>query len=165
LAPTMPRLLRWKDTAGRSAVGNGRRQFEVPPERLSIFGACLRHGHPRAGDGRGTVCAERPHAAGRRYAPGMIPGFPLAVPGIKYNLRCEAVTACRIETVDFQTLVGISLGKRRMTSSVWPTLSCDGIWCNCAAPTSWAACWRNGLRWHRSNWPGVSQSTSHVGCR
>ncbi len=30
-------------------------------------------------------CAERSHAAGRQYAPGMIPGFPLAVPGIKYN--------------------------------------------------------------------------------
>ena len=41
-------------------------------------------------------------------APGMIPGFPLAVPGIKYNFRCEAVTACQIGTVDFQTFIEIS---------------------------------------------------------
>jgi CRP/FNR family cyclic AMP-dependent transcriptional regulator len=43
-------------------------------------------------------------------APGMIPGFPLAVPGIKYNFRCEAVTACEVGTVDFQTFIEISLG-------------------------------------------------------
>jgi len=43
-------------------------------------------------------------------APGMIPGFPLAVPGIRYSLRCEAVTACQIGTVDFQTFIEISLG-------------------------------------------------------
>src|SRR5207253_11459239 len=43
-------------------------------------------------------------------APGMIPGFPLAVPGIKCNFRCEAVTACQIGTVDFQTFIEISLG-------------------------------------------------------
>ena len=43
-------------------------------------------------------------------APGMIPGFPLAVPGIKYSFRCEAVTACQIGTVDFQTFIEISLG-------------------------------------------------------
>jgi CRP/FNR family cyclic AMP-dependent transcriptional regulator len=43
-------------------------------------------------------------------APGMIPGFPLAVPGIKYNFRCEAVTPCQIGTVDFQTFIEISLG-------------------------------------------------------
>ncbi len=43
-------------------------------------------------------------------APGMIPGFPLAVPGIKYNLRCEAVTPCQIGTVDFHKLIEISLG-------------------------------------------------------
>jgi CRP/FNR family cyclic AMP-dependent transcriptional regulator len=43
-------------------------------------------------------------------APGMIPGFPLAVPGIKYNFRCEAVTACQIGTVDFKTFIEISLG-------------------------------------------------------
>ncbi len=43
-------------------------------------------------------------------APGMIPGFPLPVPGIRYNFRCEAVTACQIGTVDFKTLIEISLG-------------------------------------------------------
>jgi CRP-like cAMP-binding protein len=43
-------------------------------------------------------------------APGMIPGFPLAVPGIKYSFRCEAVTACQIGTVDFQNFIEISLG-------------------------------------------------------
>jgi CRP/FNR family transcriptional regulator, cyclic AMP receptor protein len=43
-------------------------------------------------------------------APGMIPGFPLAVPGIKYNFRCEAVTACQVATVDFQKFIEISLG-------------------------------------------------------
>jgi CRP/FNR family cyclic AMP-dependent transcriptional regulator len=43
-------------------------------------------------------------------APGMIPGFPLAVPGIKYNFRCEAVTPCQIATVDFQKFIEISLG-------------------------------------------------------
>lgn len=43
-------------------------------------------------------------------APGMIPGFPLAVPGIKYNFRCEAVTLCQIGTVDFQKFIEISLG-------------------------------------------------------
>ena len=43
-------------------------------------------------------------------APGMIPGFPLAVPGIKYNFRCEAVTACNVGTVDFQHFIEISLG-------------------------------------------------------
>ncbi len=43
-------------------------------------------------------------------APGMIPGFPLAVPGIKYNFRCEAVTPCQIGTVSFQKFIEISLG-------------------------------------------------------
>jgi CRP/FNR family transcriptional regulator, cyclic AMP receptor protein len=43
-------------------------------------------------------------------APGMIPGFPLAVPGIKYNFRCEAITACQIGTLDFQTFIEICLG-------------------------------------------------------
>jgi hypothetical protein len=43
-------------------------------------------------------------------APGMIPGLPLAVPGIKYFFRCEAVTACQIGTVDFQTYIEIALG-------------------------------------------------------
>jgi CRP/FNR family transcriptional regulator, cyclic AMP receptor protein len=43
-------------------------------------------------------------------APGMIPGFPPPVPGISYNFRCEAVTACRVGTIDLETLVKISLG-------------------------------------------------------
>jgi len=38
------------------------------------------------------------------------PRFPLAVPGIKYNLRCEAVTPCQIGTVDFHKFIEISLG-------------------------------------------------------
>ena len=29
-------------------------------------------------------------------APGMIPGFPPPVAGIRYNFRCEAVTECQI---------------------------------------------------------------------
>jgi len=32
------------------------------------------------------------------------------VPGIKYNLRCEAVTPCQIGTVDFHKFIEISLG-------------------------------------------------------
>jgi CRP-like cAMP-binding protein len=43
-------------------------------------------------------------------APGMIPGFPLAVPGIMYNFRCEAVTACQVGTIDFQKFIEICLG-------------------------------------------------------
>src|SRR5271154_2548494 len=43
-------------------------------------------------------------------APGMIPGFPPAVPGISYNFRCEAVTICRIGTIELEALVEISLG-------------------------------------------------------
>src|SRR5208337_1703033 len=43
-------------------------------------------------------------------APGMIPGFPPPVPGISYNFRCEAVTPCRIGTIDLEAFVEISLG-------------------------------------------------------
>jgi CRP/FNR family transcriptional regulator len=43
-------------------------------------------------------------------APGMIPGFPPPVPGISYNFRCEAVTACRVGTIDLEKFVEISLG-------------------------------------------------------
>jgi CRP-like cAMP-binding protein len=55
-------------------------------------------------------------------APGMIPGFPPPVPGISYNFRCEAVTVCRIGTIELKTLVEISLGIasadfKRMASS------------------------------------------------
>jgi CRP/FNR family transcriptional regulator len=43
-------------------------------------------------------------------APGMVPGFPPAVPGISYSFRCEAVTACRVGSIEFEALVDISLG-------------------------------------------------------
>jgi CRP/FNR family transcriptional regulator, cyclic AMP receptor protein len=43
-------------------------------------------------------------------APGMIPGFPPQVPGISYNFRCEAVTVCRVGTIQLEALVEISLG-------------------------------------------------------
>jgi len=43
-------------------------------------------------------------------APGMIPGVPAAVAGIKYNFRCEAVTDCRIGTVPLATFIEIALG-------------------------------------------------------
>ena len=43
-------------------------------------------------------------------APGMIPGFPPPVAGISYNFRCEAVTLCRIGTIELEALVEISLG-------------------------------------------------------
>jgi CRP-like cAMP-binding protein len=43
-------------------------------------------------------------------APGMVPGFPPPVPGISYNFRCEAVTLCRIGTIELEAFVEISLG-------------------------------------------------------
>ncbi|MGA2456470.1 MAG: Crp/Fnr family transcriptional regulator [Terriglobales bacterium] len=43
-------------------------------------------------------------------APGMVPGFPPPVPGISYNFRCEAVTTCKIGTIDLGSFVEISLG-------------------------------------------------------
>ena len=43
-------------------------------------------------------------------APGMIPGFPPPVLGISYNFRCEAVTVCRVGTIDLESFVEISLG-------------------------------------------------------
>src|SRR6202165_5701199 len=43
-------------------------------------------------------------------APGMIPVLPLAVPGIKYNFRCEAVTDCQIGTMTLAALIQIALG-------------------------------------------------------
>jgi CRP-like cAMP-binding protein len=43
-------------------------------------------------------------------APGMIPGFPPAVSGIRYNFRCEAVTECRIGTATLSTFIEIALG-------------------------------------------------------
>ena len=55
-------------------------------------------------------------------APGMIPGFPPRVIGIKYDFRCEAVTDCQIGTVELQKFIEISLGIdsedfKRMASS------------------------------------------------
>jgi CRP/FNR family transcriptional regulator len=55
-------------------------------------------------------------------APGMVPGFPPPVPGISYNFRCEAVTICRVGTIELEALVEISLGIasvdfKRMASS------------------------------------------------
>jgi CRP-like cAMP-binding protein len=43
-------------------------------------------------------------------APGMIPGFPPPVQGIRYNFRCEAISECRVGTIDPNTLMQISLG-------------------------------------------------------
>ena len=43
-------------------------------------------------------------------APGMIPGVPPAVTGIRYNFRCEAVTECQIGTVGLATFIEIALG-------------------------------------------------------
>jgi CRP/FNR family transcriptional regulator, cyclic AMP receptor protein len=43
-------------------------------------------------------------------APGMIPGFPPPVAGITYNFRCEAVTPCRIGTIELEAFVEICLG-------------------------------------------------------
>jgi len=43
-------------------------------------------------------------------APGMIPGFPIAVTGVNYNFRCEAVTKCQVGTVELNTFIEISLG-------------------------------------------------------
>lgn len=42
--------------------------------------------------------------------PGMIPGVPPTVTGIRYNFRCEAVTDCRIGTVALATFIEIALG-------------------------------------------------------
>jgi CRP/FNR family transcriptional regulator, cyclic AMP receptor protein len=43
-------------------------------------------------------------------APGMIPGVPPAVIGIRYNFRCEAVTDCQIGTITLATFIEIALG-------------------------------------------------------
>jgi len=55
-------------------------------------------------------------------AAGLVPGFPPPVPGISYNFRCEAVTLCRIGTIDLETFIQICLGiasadLERMTAS------------------------------------------------
>src|SRR5246500_3657084 len=43
-------------------------------------------------------------------APGMIPGFPPPVSGIRYNFRCEAVTECQIGAIALETFIEIALG-------------------------------------------------------
>jgi CRP/FNR family cyclic AMP-dependent transcriptional regulator len=43
-------------------------------------------------------------------APGMIPGVPPAVTGIRYDFRCEAVTACQVGTVTLGQFIEIALG-------------------------------------------------------
>lgn len=43
-------------------------------------------------------------------APGMIPGVPPTVTGIRYDFRCEAVTECQIGTVTLTTFIAIALG-------------------------------------------------------
>jgi len=43
-------------------------------------------------------------------APGMIPGFPPPVSGIRYNFRCEAVTDCQVGAVALETFIEIALG-------------------------------------------------------
>jgi CRP-like cAMP-binding protein len=43
-------------------------------------------------------------------APGMVPGFPPPVTGFSYKFRCEAVTPCRIGTIELESLIEISLG-------------------------------------------------------
>jgi len=43
-------------------------------------------------------------------APGMIPGVPPSVTGIKYDFRCEAVTDCQIGTVTLAAFIEIALG-------------------------------------------------------
>ena len=43
-------------------------------------------------------------------APGIIPGFPPPVSGIRYNFRCEAVTDCQIGAVGLETFIEIALG-------------------------------------------------------
>jgi CRP-like cAMP-binding protein len=43
-------------------------------------------------------------------SPGLIPAFPMAVPGITYNFRCEAVTNCEVGTIGLNSFVKICLG-------------------------------------------------------
>ena len=55
-------------------------------------------------------------------APGLVPGFPPRVIGIKYDFRCEAITDCQVGTVELEKFIEISLGIdsedfKRMASS------------------------------------------------
>ena len=47
-------------------------------------------------------------------APGLIPAFPVAVAGITYNFRCEAVTSCQIGTIEMNRFINICLGIESM---------------------------------------------------
>jgi CRP-like cAMP-binding protein len=60
-------------------------------------------------------------------APGMIPGVPPAVAGIRYSFRCEAVTDCQIGTVTLATFIEIALG---ITSAAFQCMaaSYSGRW-------------------------------------
>jgi CRP/FNR family cyclic AMP-dependent transcriptional regulator len=60
-------------------------------------------------------------------APGMIPGVPPAVTGIKYDFRCEAVTDCQIGTIALANFIEIALG---ITSAAFRhmTASYSGQW-------------------------------------
>ena len=70
-------------------------------------------------------------------APGMVPSVPLAISGISYNFRCEAVTDCQIGTVTLATSSQSLWASLRQTSSAWPpAILADGIWCSCAARIS-----------------------------
>ena len=73
-------------------------------------------------------------------APGVIPGIPPAVSGIRYDFRCEAITDCQIGAVTLATFIEIALVSPRQTSSAWlPAIPGDGIWCSCAVRISWLA--------------------------
>jgi CRP/FNR family transcriptional regulator, cyclic AMP receptor protein len=65
----------------------------------------------------GVARITRRNRTGRRavafmLAPGMIPSFPPPVIGIDYSFRCEAVTDCRVGTIDWGMFVEICLGAR-----------------------------------------------------
>jgi CRP-like cAMP-binding protein len=64
-----------------------------------------------AGVARITCCNRKgDRALVIMVAPGMIPGVPREVAGIRYSFRCEAVTDCQIGTVDLATFIEIALG-------------------------------------------------------
>ena len=57
-------------------------------------------------------------------APGLIPAFPRAVPGITYNFRCEALTVCQVGAIGLNSFVKICLGIQsadfnRLAASFW----------------------------------------------
>jgi CRP/FNR family transcriptional regulator, cyclic AMP receptor protein len=68
-------------------------------------------------------------------APGIIPSLPIAVPGVKYDFNCEAVTNSEVGIIAFNTFIELSLGigsadfKRLMAMYVgrW---DCVGLRCS-----------------------------------